>query len=72
MSVERWGRMVNRWHDEVGPCHLLKEDNSPACGTSYYASSGAIHPGTSWKCGNCKRISVKLGHCLIKEKREIE
>lgn len=52
-----WGRMLNKWHDEVGPFHRLRDDNSPACGASYYTSGGAQHPPSEGhKCGNCKRV----------------
>lgn len=35
-----WGKLLNKWHDEQSLFHLLKPDGAPACGASYYASTG--------------------------------
>ena len=53
----RYGRMINRWHDEVGPWHRLRDDNAPACGARYYTSGGEqTLPSEAHLCGNCKRL----------------
>lgn len=58
MSGEVWGKCVNRWHDEVGPAHLLREDGSPACGVRYYVTSGG-EPDPVTKCRRCLRLKEK-------------
>ena len=58
--AERWGYMLNSFRDQMNTAHLLKDDNSPACGVSYYASPGAhqdIHDNQ--KCRRCKAIAAK-------------
>ncbi len=51
-----WVAYVDRWHNERRMLHLAKSDLSPACGASYYASSGAVDsPEESRKCGRCLR-----------------
>lgn len=60
--TEQWGRMLNKWHDEVGSLHLLKPDGSPACGTRYFASGGAYpedEAKTAPKCRRCGAIYAK-------------
>lgn len=54
----KWGRLLNRFRDEIGKAHLLKEDGSPACGASYYASTGPYPHAIddNQKCLNCKGI----------------
>lgn len=54
-----WGKLLNEWHDEVGPFHLLRDDGSPRCGVPYRSSTGAYpyeekdcHP----RCGRCEAI----------------
>ena len=56
-----WGKRLNRWHDEVGPFHLLREDGSPACGCSYFATTGPYPDQThvTATCGNCGKIAAK-------------
>jgi len=59
MATERkWGRLLNKWHDEVGVSHLMNGDGSPACGVSYLYSTGAYpHPiHDNQKCKRCLRI----------------
>lgn len=52
-----WGRLLNRWHDEVGPYHYLKSDGSPACGARYFSSAGAYADTDGGpKCGSCSRM----------------
>jgi hypothetical protein len=56
--MNRWGRMINRWHDKMKTVHLLKDDGSPACGASCFASAGeALDPPESAKCRRCVRIA---------------
>ena len=57
-----WGRRINRWHDEVGPLHLLNEDNSPACGAKYFTMGGMLrqeNQGGLPKCKKCLLIEAK-------------
>lgn len=53
-----WGRRLDRWHDEQGPFHLLRDDGSPACGASYHTTTGPYPrvPSEHEKCRRCKRI----------------
>ena len=54
-----WGHRLDRWHDERGPLHLLRDDNSPACGARYYAMAGATpDPAGHAKCRTCERIAL--------------
>jgi len=59
-KAPRWGRLLNRWHDETGAFHILKEDNSPACGARYFASTGTypMLPQESQKCRRCAAKEV--------------
>jgi hypothetical protein len=58
-----WGKLINRWHDEGNLFHLLRADNSPACGVSYFMSAGP-YPA-DWakynRCRRCQRIADKGG-----------
>lgn len=58
----RWGRRMNKWHDEVGPLHLLNDDGSPACGSSYYTTTGTVTvtEGTDTPEGCCKRCEKRV------------
>lgn len=56
-----WGKLLNEWHDEVGPFHLLRDDGSPRCGVPYRSSTGPYpyaekdcHP----RCGRCEAIDA--------------
>lgn len=52
----RWGRRLDNLHDERGPLHALKDDNSPLCGASYFAMGGALQDPQGPRCSNCQRI----------------
>jgi len=56
-----WGKLLNRWHDEGRIFHLLRADNSPACGVRYFASAGPYPAGMvgSNRCRRCQRIADK-------------
>ena len=56
-----WGKLLDKWHDEGRLFHLLKHDGSPACGVSYYTSTGTypFAPDDSQKCKLCKGIEQK-------------
>ena len=59
----RWGKLLDRWHDEGRIFHLLRDDGAPACGVPYYTSTGAPYPGEEAqhhpRCGRCERIAAK-------------
>ena len=58
----RWGKLINRWHDEGRLFHGLLDNGAPACGVPYYTSSG-LYPGEEadhhLRCGRCERIATK-------------
>lgn len=51
----KWGRLLNKWHDEIGVFHLLKGDGSPACGVSYYTSTGPYPDQNIQVHNKCRR-----------------
>jgi hypothetical protein len=58
---ERWGYMLDRFHNQGRTAHLLRGDNGPRCGTRYYASAGAsTDVPEEKKCFNCKQIAKRL------------
>ena len=61
-SPHEWGKLLDQWHDEVGPFHRLKPDGSPRCGVRYYTSSGPYpyevdecHP----RCQTCEKLPIE-------------
>lgn len=58
-APEAWGYMLNKWHDQLRVGHLLKSDNSPACGARYYASAGASDVPESQRCRSCLRVLAR-------------
>jgi hypothetical protein len=60
-GAERWGRCLDKLLDERGPFHLLKPDNSPACGVPYHSTTGTypFTPDDAKRCGRCKKIAEK-------------
>jgi hypothetical protein len=54
-----WGVLLNELHDQGRTAHLLRGDNSPACGVSYYTATqydvGGMH-----RCMRCERIAKNL------------
>ncbi len=59
-DAPRWGFMMNRWHDQQRTAHLLRPDNSPACGAAHYASAGMSQDVQDCnKCDKCKRIEKR-------------
>ena len=58
----RWGKLLNRWHDEGRLFHRLRDNGAPACGVPYYTSS-CPYPGDEAdhhpRCGRCERIAAK-------------
>jgi hypothetical protein len=58
---DRWGRCLSHLHDEIGPFHLLRPDNAPACGVSYFSTTGTYpyEINDHSKCGRCKKIATK-------------
>jgi hypothetical protein len=59
-----WGKLLDKWHDEVGPFHLLRPDGSPSCGASYFTSSGPYpYPEQDCypRCDRCRVIAQKTG-----------
>lgn len=56
----KWGRLINNVRDEIGPFHLLREDGSPACGASYFTSTGPYpYEITGPKCRYCEKKEKK-------------
>ncbi len=56
---ERWAPVNNRWGDAIGLAHLLRENNSPACGAPYYSCSGPYEGSDQMaKCKNCERLAA--------------
>jgi len=57
----KWGRLINKWHDEVGVFHLLKDDGAPTCGSNYFSSTGPYPDQNIHVFNKCRR-------CLAVEK----
>ena len=62
-----WGRRITNTRDEEGPHHLLNEDNSPACGVSYFTMTGLLYTDAEvranrhiWVCRTCAGISERV------------
>ena len=58
-TPEVWGYMLNKCHDQLKVGHLLKPDNSPACGARYYASAGASDVPENQRCRSCLRVLAR-------------
>ena len=58
-AMSGWGYMMNRLHDQLSVAHLLRGDNSPACGARYYTSAGPCEVHPSSRCRNCLRIEAR-------------
>ena len=53
-----WGYLIDRWHDQSVITHVLKDNGSPACGCSYFASAGPCNTYSSPKCRRCQKIAT--------------
>lgn len=59
MSRIAWGYMMLPFCDQGRVAHILRDDGSPACGASFYASAGqSSDVPESHKCGRCKRLRI--------------
>lgn len=58
-----WGRMLNKFHNEVPSVHLLRQNLSPACNTTYFSSAGALPdmllPPMEERCKSCQGLYAK-------------
>lgn len=54
-----WGVLLDKWHDQGRTAHLLRGDNSPACGASYYTATRTDTRGMH-RCKRCERIEKNL------------
>lgn len=58
-----WYPAINRWHDQTGIAHLIKEDGGAACGSRLTLGGGfakASDAGTH-ECRQCARIAKRPG-----------